>query len=266
MLDITISVVSTIKNVNTLLNNTHIRQAKKFDSVVLGLTGTIPVLTGLFNPRLGSAISMGTDLIISLKNYEFYQVALHTCRFVILFHPIGLELRVVLMFIQIISELEMVYKSYKNEQYANAIANFALAGLNTYQMRLKINQLSQKWNSAPLVQQPQISLEVKNIVPRELEFAYCDLSDMGEENEFFGKYLIENQDEIAKSLNNKMSADISRKVSSIISVQNKNIQVSTNVAVQTENLTGSFGTFILSWRMLTKVLPAIFSNIFSRSS
>lgn len=235
-LDKAISTISILKNMAVLLGGTGSMS-----------NGTIPNWYGItlgilmIDCRWGRMISVGSDLMTSLKNYEFYQAAWHGCRFAVLIHPTSLELQVALTAIQIISELKMVYKSLRNDRYIEAIASFSLAGLRSYQICLQMNPLTPEKN--------QIE-GFKNFLPNEAEIAYYNLINDKEEGEFFGKDLLNNQEEIAKYYSNC-------KVSMNSFFQNEKIKSLTNVIIP-ENLVEPIVTCKLIWQMLTRVIPSFF--------
>lgn len=120
----------------------------------------------MVNYRLSTIVSSGLDVATHLKmaythvNSEEYKQAFvalysatnHGIRCAILISPVGLELHVFSISLQILFELGTTYSEWKQGRYIETAANFALASLRMYKLSPQLTQLQEKWLPSPSLQ------------------------------------------------------------------------------------------------------------------
>lgn len=172
-IDNAVLVLTTIRNMGPGLRDQD--TSKQFAAFA---SGAVTVLS-IVNFRCATIISVAYDVFSSVQKREYLQIFLNGARFVVLFHPIGLELQVAVAAVNILMELGNSYKEFKDDHYIESIAGVAIAAIKAYQVRPQLSQLTEKYFPAP---SPQYHSVVPHRVSAQLPEGYDPFGD-DEKNE-----------------------------------------------------------------------------------
>ena len=144
---------------------------------ILGVTNIGLAVLGVVNYRVSLCVSSFKDTAVSLIDVythlnnanevkyqeaaqSFYSAVNHGLRFALLIHPAGLELQVLSVGMQILSEVGNSYKEWQNEgRYLEIFSNLLLVGTRVYKLTPQLVELREKW--LPV----HSNLELSHLIP-----------------------------------------------------------------------------------------------------